>query len=290
VDLGTDRCVHAASGVGWLPACRGRLGTQWSVPGGGCRDDFEVAAEAVQEGRADKEFVEGSRGAVGPSSAGEKAGEWSGNEIVVFVAGFEAGVAEKGGGGRGREAALIWGLITGHQFWKKKFADGPGEAVAAGIERVKYSAGREDLGDLAGKCGDSIGQVMQEEYRDDDVERSVGDLGGVEGAFDEIDIVESCGVQPGLADGGGREVESGEMAYMLGEQDFGVADATTEAEDAGGLPRSGDFEDAADHVFAESADGGLGEVGLREARVEFLVILDFALKWVRSWQEEIIIA
>jgi len=38
-------------------------------------------------------------------------------------------------------------------------------------------------------------------------------------------------------------------------------------------------------MFAEGADGGLGEVGLSEARVEFLVVLDFALKWVGGGQK-----
>jgi hypothetical protein len=119
---------------------------------------------------------------------------------------------------------------------------------------------------------------MKKENRDDYVERRGSDLRGLERSFDEVEISNVRGVEPGLLDRRGREIEADEFADMRSQQQFGVADAAAETQYARSLAGSREFQNPANHVLAQGPDRGLGEMRLREAGVKFLVILNFALE------------
>lgn len=104
-------------------------------------DDFEIAAEVAQAGNLQDRIVHGPRGAVAGSPAGEQAGQRAGHEVVDAAARLEARFAEEIRRRGGIELAFVLGLVTFHEARDEQAPHLPGEAMAAGIERVEDAAG-----------------------------------------------------------------------------------------------------------------------------------------------------
>ena len=82
---------------------------------------------------------------------------------------------------------------------------------------------------------------------------------------------EPC-VLASLADRGGRQIDGGDGSYVRSQQQLRITDAAPQAQHLRFPARPRGSEDSPHHVPAKLLYGGLGEVLLREARVECFVM------------------
>ncbi len=111
-----------------------------------------------------------------------------------------------------------------------------------------------------------IGEVMEEKDSDDHIEDSALERGVAEAAFEKLGIGNPGALRVGssLADGGGRQVDSGNRAQVGRQQQLGIADPAAQAQDARFVSSPRGRQDAANQVRAKGSHGGFGEVLLRE--------------------------
>src|SRR5262249_42463468 len=118
-------------------------------------------------------------------------------------------------------------------------------------------------------------QVMQEEDGDRRVETSLDCASLLEASVSDAELRRIGASLPNSRRG---EVDARHLGDMRRKQQFGVADAASEAQYSRGSPGAGHFRDPMPHVPAQRPHGGPREGGRREAGVDFLVVFELAFE------------
>ena len=105
---------------------------------------------------------------------------------------------------RRRKVALIRRLVPRHQLGHQQFSNRARQPIPARIERIENPTRFQNRRDLLRQLRHSVQQMVEKEYRDDDVEGSRFDVRAFQSAFYEMQILYTRAIKPCLLDRRGR--------------------------------------------------------------------------------------